>query len=201
MFTGIIEQQGKIQKKTSNRLHIEAARECIKELSLGASIAVNGACLTVSGFPSKSSFATDVMPETFTRTMLGQLRSGDMVNLELPLRLGERLGGHMVQGHIDGTAKLASIKKKGNSTILTFTAPRNILADLVEKGSVTINGISLTIIAVSRKTFSVGIIPHTHTRTTFAHISIDDDVNVEVDMVAKYIRSFTSSSGAKRHDK
>jgi len=193
MFTGIIEQQGIVQKKTAGRLHVRAGSAFVKQLSRGASVAVNGACLTVSDIPAKTVFAADVMPETFTRTALGKLSSGDNVNLELPLKIGGRLGGHLVQGHVDGTARLVRVREKGNSRMLSFAARKDIVRYVVEKGSITIDGVSLTVIEVDAKGFSVGIIPHTLECTTLAHIAPGDTVNVEVDIIAKYVRAFNSS--------
>ncbi|MDO8576531.1 MAG: riboflavin synthase [bacterium] len=193
MFTGIIEQQGIVQKRARNRLHIKAASGLIKELSLGASVAVNGACLTVSDFPTKHVFSADVMPETFERTTLGDLAQGDAVNLELPLKAGDKLGGHMVQGHVDGTARLTCIRTLGNSRILSFSAPKGITRFVVEKGSIAIDGVSLTVIGVDAKGFSVGIIPHTLKHTTLAHLAKGGSANVEVDIIAKYVRAFNSS--------
>ena len=193
MFTGIIEQQGTVQKRTKDRLFIESASKFVKELSRGASVAVNGACLTVSDIPAKTVFAADVMPETFKRTALGRLSSGDNVNLELPLKMGGRLGGHLVQGHVDGTARLVRVREKGNSRILSFAARKDILRCVVEKGSITVDGISLTVIEVDAKGFSVGIVPHTLQHTTLARIALDDTANVEVDIIAKYVHAFNSS--------
>ncbi len=192
MFTGIVEQQGKVQKKTKKRLHIEAASAFVKKLSLGASVAVNGACLTVSDVPAKKVFAADVMRETFRRTTLGSLMKGSPVNLELPLRADGRFGGHIVQGHVDGTATLARVREKGNSRVLSFAAPKDILRYVVEKGSITIDGISLTVVGIDAKGFSVGIIPHTLESTTLAHIVPGDAANVEVDIIGKYVRAFNS---------
>ena len=193
MFTGIIEQQGKVQKRAKERRHVEAASAFVKELSLGASVAVNGACLTVSEIPAKTVFVADVMPETLRRTTLGSLKVNSPVNLELPMRADGRFGGHMVQGHVDGTATLARVCETGNSRILSFAARKDILRYVVEKGSIAIDGISLTVIEADAKGFSVGIIPHTLERTTLAHIDDGDTVNVEADITAKYVRAFNSS--------
>ena len=187
MFTGIIEQQGIVQKRTKDRLVIESASTFIKELSLGASVAVNGACLTVSDIPEKTVFAADVMPETVRRTTLGSLEQDSSVNLELPLKADGRFGGHIVQGHVDGTAKVTNVGRSGNSRVVAFSAPEGLTKYMVEKGSVAIDGISLTLIEVDDGGFSVGIIPHTKSRTTFAHISVGNMVNVEVDILAKYV--------------
>jgi len=201
MFTGIIEQQGTVQKRTKGRLFIESTSKFVKELSRGASVAVNGACLTVSDIPAKTVFAADVVPETFKRTALGELSPGDNVNLELSLKMGGRLGGHLVQGHVDGTARLVRVREKGNSRILSFAARKDILRCVVEKGSITVDGISLTVIEVDAKGFSVGIVPHTLQHTTLARIALDDTANVEVDIIAKYVHKFTRPSFVRRHEK
>ena len=186
MFTGIIEQQGKVQNKTEDRLFVESANKFVKELSLGASVAVNGVCLTVSEISAKMVFAADVMPETLRKTTLGRLRQGSPVNLELPLRADGRLGGHIVQGHVDGTARLVRVREKGNSRILSFSARKDILRCVVEKGSIIINGVALTVIVSAGKKCTVGIIPRTWEQTTFKSLSKGDFVNIEADILAKY---------------
>jgi len=201
MFTGIIEQQGMIQKKTAGRLHVQAESTFVKKLSPGASVAVNGACLTVSDIPAKDIFAADVMPETLRRTTLGSLKQGSPVNLELPLKAEGRFGGHIVQGHVDGTAKVTHVGRSDNSHIVSFSAPEELTKYMVEKGSVAIDGISLTLIEVDDGGFSIGIIPHTKGHTTFARVVAGDMVNVEVDIVAKYVHKFTRSSCMRRHEK
>jgi riboflavin synthase len=187
MFTGIIENQGIVEKKSASSLKIKAHHKLIKQLNLGVSISVNGACLTVRKIPSKTSFEADVMPETFKKTMLGKLTAGSIVNLELPLKANGRFGGHIVQGHVDGTATVKTIKQQGNSRIINFIAPKKLLEFMVEKGSVAINGISLTLIEVTDKSFSVGIIPHTWENTMLKSLKVKDEVNIELDILAKYI--------------
>ena len=201
MFTGIIEQQGIVQKKTADSLHVQTESTFVKKLSRGASVAVDGTCLTVSDIPAKDIFAADVMPETLRRTTLGSLKRGSPVNLELPFKAGGRFGGHIVQGHIDGTATVARVGRNGNSRIVSFAGSGELTKYMVKKGSVAVNGISLTLIEVGDKGFSVGIIPHTKNCTTFAHVSVGDTVNVEVDIVAKYVHKFTRSSCMRRHEK
>src|SRR3989338_7672706 len=183
MFTGIIEQQGIVQKKTADSLHVQTESTFVKKLSRGASVAVDGTCLTVSDIPAKDIFATDVMSETLRRTTLGSLKRGSPVNLELPLNAGGRFG------------------RNGNSRIVSFAASGELTKYMVKKGSVAVNGISLTLIEVGDKGFSVGIIPHTKNCTTFAHVSVGDTVNVEVDIVAKYVHKFTRPSFIRRHEK
>ncbi len=192
MFTGIIEYQGVVKKKNAARLHIETAPGLIKHLEPGASIAVNGVCLTASTISGKRVFAADVMPETLRRTTLGGLESDSPVNLELALEVGRRLGGHMVQGHIDGTARILGIRKEKNSHIVTVGVPSEVSKYLVKKGSVTINGVALTIAHADKRRFTVGIIPHTWKNTTFHSLSVGDVVNIETDIIAKYVSKLVS---------
>src|SRR3989344_3133973 len=201
MFTGIIEQQGTVQKRAKDRLFVESASTFIKELTLGASVAVNGVCLTVSDIPAKTVFAADVMPESLRRTTLGSLRQGRPVNLELPLKADGRFGVHIVQGHVDGTAKVTHVGRSDNSHIVSFSAPEELTKYMVEKGSVAIDGISLTLIEVDDGGFSVGIIPHTKGRTTFARVAAGDMVNVEVEIVAKYVHKCSRPLFTQHHEK
>ncbi len=190
MFTGIITNLGAVKKKTASRLNIQADAGLINRLDLGGSVAVNGVCLTVAKVFPKAGFEVDVMPETFKKTVLGALFPGAGVNLELPLAATGRFDGHIVQGHVDGTATVKSIEPSGNSRLLTFLAPKKLLDYMVEKGSVTVSGISLTIIDVTDKTFSAGIIPRTWQHTNLKSAKVGDKVNVELDILAKYIYKF-----------
>lgn len=201
MFTGIIQQQGVVKKKTAGALQIETAAELIEQLSLGESISVDGVCLTISKISAKNAFTADVMPETFRRTTLGGLKVNRSVNLELPMGAQGRFGGHMVQGHVDGTATTTRIRRSGNSRVISFASHEHVLKYIVEKGSVAINGISLTVMTVSDSGFSVGIIPHTKNRTTLADLVAGDMVNVEVDIVAKYVQKFINASVRKHYGK
>ena len=190
MFTGIIEYQGVVEKKSSSDIRFKADAELIKQLSLGASVSINGVCLTVSGMRPKTGFDVNIMPETFKKTALGLLEIGTVVNLELPLKANGRFDGHIVQGHVDGTAIIKNIKSEGNSRIINFLASKKLLDFMVEKGSVAINGISLTLIEVTNKGFSVGIIPHTWEHTMLKYSKAKDEMNIEVDLLAKYIKKF-----------
>lgn len=190
MFTGIIEYQGFIKKKTASRLYIETEVMLMKQLVLGASIAVNGVCLTVSKIPSRTTCIVDVMPETLLRTMLGKLTLNSAVNLELPLKASGRFAGHIVQGHIDGTAVIEEIERVGNSYVFHFATSKKLLQYMIEKGSVAINGVSLTLIEVTDDGFAVGIIPYTRQHTMFKYAKAGDIVNVEVDVLAKYAFKF-----------
>jgi len=170
----------------------------VEQLSLGESIAVNGVCLTVRKIPAAATFVADVMQETLRRTTLGSLKVNSPVNLELPMKASGRFGGHIVQGHVDGTTKIIRIQKDGKSRVITCTASEKLLKYMVEKGSIAIDGISLTLMGVGETSFSVGIIPHTRDRTTLTYAAIGDMANVEVDMVAKYVYKFSSES-LKKH--
>ncbi|MBP6884731.1 MAG: riboflavin synthase [Candidatus Pacebacteria bacterium] len=189
MFTGIIKQTGEVQKRDNTSLSISAPKNILSKLKLGSSISVNGACLTVVKKNTKG-FTADVMPETWKCTSLCGLHGGCLVNLELPLRLSDGLDGHIVQGHVDGMAELVSIKEDSGSHVLTFKAGKDIMEYLVSKGSVTLNGVSLTITNVSKNSFSVSIIPHTWKTTMLYRLGKGDKVNVEVDILSKYIKSF-----------
>jgi riboflavin synthase len=189
MFTGIITQLGTCTERSANSLKLDCSEELAGSLAIGSSIAVNGVCLTVTEL-AESSFAADVMAETWQRTALGQLKASDMVNLELPLGADGRFDGHIVQGHVDGTGKIASIKPDGNSRLFTIAAPQDLTRYMIDKGSVTLNGISLTVINVANDQFSVGIIPHTYTHTMLQQAAVGDAVNIEVDIMAKYFMKF-----------
>ena len=189
MFTGIITHLGRLKAIEKNCFTFSSQKSLINKLKKGESIAVNGACLTVIK-KGKSWFSVEVMPETLKRTMLGDLRLSDYVNLELPLSPNAFLSGHLVQGHADGTATIASIVKQKNSRVFRFKVSPSISRYLVNKGSVAVNGISLTIIETGKNFFTVGIIPHTWEKTMFRFGKPGDKVNVEVDIVAKYIEKF-----------
>ena len=186
MFTGIIKNLGKILELTDTKLTIETDADFVDELDSGASVAIDGICLTVVS-QDKNSFTIDFMPETLSRTNLKSLQPGSVVNLEMPAMPESFLAGHIVQGHIDGTAQLQSITDQGNSRILKFSIPESISKYIVEKGSIAINGVSLTLIAAVNDYFSVGIIPHTWDTTMFHTFKAKDIVNIEVDVLAKYI--------------
>ena len=186
MFTGIISHIGKVKSFQNNQLLVKADRSLIKQVKNGDSVAVNGVCLTVID-KRADLFQVEVMPETLKRTALGGLKSGDIVNLELAMKAADRFAGHIVQGHIDGVATVKSIKQKGNSRLFTFEVPKQLGRYIVEKGSIAVNGISLTVIDASNKTFTVGIIPYTWKHTMLSGAKVGDRVNIEVDILAKYI--------------
>jgi riboflavin synthase len=188
MFTGIIEEMGKIRRVTGDKLEIEAEK-VLEDLKAGDSISVNGVCLTVSAIAGKV-FAADVMPETREKTVLDGLRPSDKVNLERALRGSDRLGGHFVTGHVDGTGSITSSKRRGNSIIMTIAVPEKVMRYLVDQGAIAIDGISLTVQALSKKTVTVAIIPRTAAVTTLGTKNIGSKVNVEVDTLAKYVQKF-----------
>jgi len=196
MFTGLIEEIGFIEKTTSQnncgQLVIQA--KTIQEgTKLGDSIAVNGVCLTVTNV-SKTSFTADVMPETLKRSNLGKLQKGSSVHLERAMAANGRFGGHMVSGHIDGTGIISGKKQEGNAIRLFITTDTPLLRQMIEKGSIAIDGVSLTVISVEQSRFSVGIIPHTNSQTILLDKKIGDSVNLETDVIAKYIQRFLENS-------
>lgn len=196
MFTGIVEEVGKIKKIERNtvsaKLSIEA-NKVLQEVKEGDSIAVNGICLTVTSF-TKNSFTADVMHETMNRTTLGKLKENSPVNLERALSVMGRFGGHMVSGHIDGRGKIIGIEKDDNAVLFTIETTEKILRYIVEKGSIAINGISLTVARVDRKNFTVSVIPHTLRVTSLGSFQKGDEVNLENDIVGKYIEKLLGLS-------
>lgn len=186
MFTGLIEEQGRVLTPPRNGKLSLAASKVTEGLALGDSIAVNGVCLTVSAF-SGQRFTADVMPETLHRSNLGELRIGSLVNLERALPATGRFGGHFVSGHIDGVGSLLSVRPEGNALIFSIRAAPELLRGIVEKGSVAIDGISLTVVEVTETLFSVSVIPHTAAVTTLAGKRPGDRLNLETDMIGKYV--------------
>jgi riboflavin synthase len=194
MFTGLIEDVGKIESlRVSGRSAVLTVKTnlSVGGMKLGASIAVNGACLSVVK-KGKRNFTVDVSPETLQRTNLEEQNIGSLVNLELPMRLADRLGGHLVTGHVDGVGTVASVKRKGDFTFFTFRVPPKLGSLLVSKGSVAVDGISLTVNECSREQFSVVIIPLTLQNTNLRARSLGDKVNIETDLIGKYVQSFVA---------
>jgi riboflavin synthase len=195
MFTGIIEEKGFIKSiqagGRSARLVISATK-VLEGLKIGDSINTDGVCLTVTEF-SSSTFTVDVMPETMLRSTCGKLKPGSSVNLERALRLTDRLGGHIVSGHIDGTGIIERMRKDENAVWVSVTAAQPILRTIVEKGSIAIDGISLTIVKVDSRGFEVSVIPHTQTETTLLNKKTGDAVNIECDVIGKYVEKLTKS--------
>jgi riboflavin synthase len=194
MFTGLIETTGRVaafSRQGEAGLLSVASDLPTEEIAIGDSVAINGACLTVTA-KSSSSLTFDVSPETLTRTTIGKLRSGDRVNLERAMKLGDRLGGHIVSGHVDCCGKLSRSETRSGNHLLQFAIPSAHARYLVEKGSVTIDGISLTVNSVTQEGFSVNIIPHTMANTTLAQLRSGDTVNIETDIIGKYVERLTT---------
>ena len=196
MFTGIIEETGTVRHVAlrGNSGSIQMGAELVLAgTKPGDSIAVNGVCLTVATMDTKS-FTADVMAETLRRSNLGQLKAGDLVNLERAMPADGRFGGHMVSGHIDGTGTIAALEKEGNATWVYIHTSPDILALIVEKGSIAIDGISLTVAKVGVEDFAVSIIPHTSSHTTLLKKKAGDVVNLENDIVGKYVQRLLGQS-------
>ncbi|HEY7163566.1 MAG TPA: riboflavin synthase [Candidatus Binatia bacterium] len=192
MFTGLVEDVGNIesvQQTGTSAVFTISTHLPLREMKLGASIAVNGACLTITKKRGRS-FSVDVSSETLDRTNLSRLKRGALVNLEQPMRLQDRLGGHLVTGHIDGVGTLAAMRKDGEFTLLEFQVPARLGSLFVEKGSVAVDGISLTVNQCNSKGFSVVIIPSTLQHTNLRGRRVGDNVNIETDLIGKYVRSF-----------
>ena len=185
MFTGIIEEVGRLERLAGGEIAIRA-KKVLENVALGDSIAVNGICLTVTRF-DEAHFTADVMPETIRRTSLAELRRGSRVNLERALTLKSRLGGHIVSGHIDGAGTIAAMKEEGNAILLTVRANDSVLRYVVEKGSVALDGISLTVASVGAADFTVSLIPHTREITNLREKSVGSRLNIETDILGKYV--------------
>jgi riboflavin synthase len=184
VFTGIVEATGRVVRISPLELEIASALE---ELGIGDSVAVNGVCLTVASL-RHGAFSADLSEETLRRTALGRLEVGSTVNLERPMRADGRFGGHIVQGHVDGTATVTRVEQRPGSTEVWLSPPEPLHRFLVEKGSVTVDGVSLTVASLDAGGFSVALIPHTLGVTTLADLAPGTVVNVEVDIVAKYVQ-------------
>ncbi|MBE8954163.1 MAG: riboflavin synthase [Quinella sp. 2Q5] len=185
MFTGIIEEVGRLKTLHGGRIEIACAK-ILGGVQIGDSISVNGVCLTVVGF-GENFFAADVMPETLRKTSLAELNRGGVVNLERALKLGDRLGGHIVSGHIDGVGKILSIRSEGNALVIDVAAENFLLRQIAPKGSVALDGISLTVVEAGSESFSVSMIPHTRAVTNFQAKRAGSPVNIETDVLAKYV--------------
>jgi riboflavin synthase len=184
MFTGLVQDLGTVDAQDGGRLRVRT--ELARELRLGDSIAVNGVCLTATEVDGDA-FAADVMAETLRRTSLGAAAPGATVNLELPLRAADRLGGHVVQGHVDGTGTVDRVEHEPLARVVWITSPPELLRYIVPKGSVAIDGISLTVAALTDTALSVSLIPETVERTTLGRAEPGAVVNLEVDVLAKYV--------------
>lgn len=198
MFTGIVEEVGRVQsirREPANAVLTIAASKVLEDVHLGDSIAVCGVCLTVTSFTA-SAFTADVMHETLNRSSLGALKPGSPVNLERAMPANGRFGGHIVSGHIDGTGRITRIRPDGNAIWYTVSATPSLLRYIVEKGSIAIDGISLTVAAVTGRDFSVSIIPHTQGQTTLSARRVGDTVNLETDCIGKYVEKLLGSPDA-----
>ncbi len=187
MFSGIIEEVGTVESFDGATL-VVAASLVLDDLKVSESIMVAGACLTVVKL-SDTTFTVETVPETLHRTSFGDLKSGDHMNLERSLRYGDRVGGHMVQGHVDGVGTARSVITDGNSRVIVFEAPENIIENVVEKGFIAIDGASLTVVDRRSDSFSIAIIPFTLENTTFSELNEGSRVNLETDVTAKYVAS------------
>ena len=187
MFTGIVEEVGVVAKISDNGMTVLATK-VTEDLKLGDSIAVNGTCLTAVSF-DRTEFSVDLSPETVRRTSLGRLSVGGPVNLERALLASDRMGGHIVQGHVDGTGSIMSTKRDGDSTIFRIRVPKRLNRYIVEKGFVTVDGISLTVVKIGASSFTLAVIPYTLENTNLAALSVGDRVNLEADILAKYVES------------
>lgn len=196
MFTGIIESEGHIEKIVKQggdvRMTIATGKLDMSDVKIGDSIACNGVCLTAIEFDDKS-YVADVSGESLQVTTLGELQEGSPVNLEKALRLQDRLGGHLVSGHVDGIGKVTSISQDARSWRYQFEAPLNIAKYIAAKGSICINGISLTVNEVEGQVFGVNIVPHTRQETTIKHLNVGTEVNLEVDLLARYLERMLSA--------
>ena len=187
MFTGIVEEVGTVAVLEDYGLTIRAG-QVIEQLKLGDSMAVNGTCLTVVEF-DRQHFKVDLAPETLRRTALGQLESGNGVNLERPLAVSDRLGGHIVQGHVDASGRIMSIRPEGDCVIFRVRSPKRFMPYIVEKGFIAVDGISLTVVSKGATSFTLSVIPYTLQNTNLREKSAGHRVNLEVDILAKYVES------------
>lgn len=187
MFTGIVEETGVIEK--TGIQPVIRAKKILEDIHIGDSICINGVCLTVVSFTSNT-FTVDVMPESLRCTNLGELKKGSRVNLERAMPANGRFGGHIVSGHVDGTGVISKIKDDGIAVVYTVDTDKKLLRYIINKGSIAIDGISLTVCYVDEKCFSVSIIPHTQAETTLSFKKAGDTVNLETDMIAGYVEKF-----------
>ena len=200
MFTGIVEELGTVRRvlpgARAGKIVI-GAHKVLEDVHIGDSIAVNGVCLTVVS-ASADEFTADVMPETLRKSGLGTLKAGDPVDLERAMAADGRFGGHIVSGHIDGVGRIVETRPEENAVIVTISAPPEILALIVEKGSIAIDGISLTVASLTRTTFSVSLIPHTAAQTVLLKKRAGDVVNLENDIVGKYVQKLLAGATGSR---
>lgn len=189
MFTGIIEDLGSIKnlKSEGENLHITVQTSITSELKIDQSVAHNGVCLTVVSIDN-TDYVVTAIKETLEKTNLGKLKAGDLVNIERAMKLGDRLDGHIVQGHVDQTAECTSVIEENGSWVFTFKYDKSLCNITIEKGSITVNGVSLTVVNSKVNEFSVAIIPYTYEHTTFKNLKVGDTVNLEFDVIGKYVK-------------
>ena len=202
MFTGIIEEMGtvrRLQRTTRSCQLTIAATIVLQDTKIGDSIAVNGVCLTVTDLQTDA-FTADVMPETLRRSSLGILHSGSLVNLERAMAANGRFGGHIVSGHIDGTGTVLKIQENEIAVIFTIGASRELLDGIVPKGSVALDGISLTVVEVTYTAFSISLIPHTRTVTNMREKGVGDPINIETDVIGKYVKKYITEPAERASD-
>ena len=190
MFTGIVEETGSVARLEPRRLTVKAEK-VLEGLKLGDSISINGTCLTVVELGPQT-FSADLAPETLRRTSLGSLAEGGVVNLERAVAVGDRMGGHIVQGHVDGTGRITSIRPEEDCVIIRVRAPKRLMPYIVEKGFVAVDGISLTVVKRGSSSFTLSVIPYTRQYTNLRVKAVGDRVNLEADIVAKYVESLIS---------
>ncbi len=191
MFTGLVEEVGTVRERTPGRAGARLVIGCLvigEGLAIGDSVAVDGACLTVVEMAGDS-FAVDCVEETLRRTSLGDRQPGDLVNLERAMRVGDRLGGHIVQGHVDGTGTVRAVTPEGDGALMSVAAPPEVLRYVVEKGSITVDGVSLTVADRQPDGFTIALIPHTMEATTLGGTAAGRRVNLEADVLAKYVEA------------
>ena len=198
MFTGLIEEVGHIISISRHGRMIDftiEAHSILDDMKIGDSIAISGACLTVTSI-GDTSFTVQAVEETLRRTTIEHLKKGSPVNLECSLRLGDRLGGHLVQGHVDGTGRIISKKGTPDNVLLSITPETGLDRYIAEKGSIAVEGISLTVTYVKKREFGVSVIPHTLQATTLDHVRVGDQVNLEIDIIAKYVEKLINKDGS-----
>ncbi len=203
MFTGIIEEVGHVESilKRAEGMEIGiSAPKLFPGLNLGDSLAVNGACLTITRKVPPHTLIFDISPETLSRTRIGKLQHGDLVNLEPALTLNKPLGGHLVSGHVDGQAVVTAIRRVGDMVEMTFEVQSSRAEEMIEKGSVALDGISLTIASLRQNTFTVALIPHTLKQTTLGNKRVGDTLNLETDLIGKYVKRFISTPGGRERN-
>ncbi len=189
MFTGLVQDKGTVSSvhETADGVRLAIDSRLAAELKEGDSVAVNGVCLTATGLCGGSLFGADVMHETLRRSALGAIEAGSAVNLELPMRAADRLGGHVVQGHVDGVGLVTEVREDGFARVVTVETDPELLRYVVEKGSIAVSGVSLTVARIDESTFDVSLIPETLERTTLGDAQPGFTVNLEVDVLAKYV--------------